>query len=289
MFVLVESLLRKSPSLNSEVLEILDRGLEVNVIGEKVLNDDDEFIKIEYAKGEGYVICGSIGDKAPLKSNNTLKSISKESKIKLINEAFKILKQNTSYSAKLDNNFYPNGKTRANGYYNVPYVENGNKIYSYDCSAFCSTIINRTFDENMQREGAYVQIEEHLKKPNLWTTKDFLANAKKEDAEKKKFLLIQDVLEFEKSISIDDMEIGDLLIGIIDFHNENHNKVYIMNHIMLYVGDKYIVHASFSNGVEIFDRVLFTKLKDDFYTKLSFDRRFDKEIAVVRYNQKQAG
>ena len=282
MFIIVESLLRKNPYLNSEVIDILKKGTEVELENIIEKNDDEEFVKVKIDGKEGYIIKTSIGNKIEDNKNDNSIEIDKENKIKMINEAFKILNQNTSYSSKLNNKFYENGKTRANGYYNMPYIEDGKEFYSYDCSAFCSTLINRVFDMDMRKEESFVQVTDDIKVPNLWVTKDFLNVAK----ENRFFSIVDHAVNEEELINAENMQVGDFLIGIIDYDNEKHDKRYIMNHIMVYVGDRYIAHASFSNGIEIFDRVLFTKLTDDFYTRLSFNRRFDKEIAVVRYIDK---
>ena len=285
MFVIVESLFRKNPYLNSEIIDVLGKNTEVYVENDVQINDDEEFIKIKYNDKEGFIIRSSLGDKpVDLESKDQIK-IKKENKLKIINEVFKIINQNTSYSSKLDNKFYDNGKTRANGYYNIPYEEDGKKIFSYDCSAFCSCIINRAFNVDMKRKGkGFVQITDEIKKPNLWVTKDFLENAK--GNEEKIFLITDHAEKEDETINATNLEIGDFIIGIIDYDNIKHDKRYIMNHIMVYIGDSYIAHASFSNGVDVFNRVLFTKITDDFYTRVSFNRRFDKEIAVVRYIDK---
>lgn len=287
MFILFESILRKSPYLNSDVIDILEKGEEVESLKNLETHDGEVFEKVKFGEKIGYVVKTSIGENAVEEPKNNIKKVDKKNKVKIIKEAFKILNQDTSYSSKLNNKFYPNGKTRANGYYNMPYIENQKEIYSYDCSAFCSAIINRVFSKDMSREGSFVQITDEEKRPNLWVTKDFIANAKLESRDENKIFDIVEIAKNENDIvDSTNMEIGDFLIGIIDYDNEKHNKKYIMNHIMVYVGDSYIAHASFTNGTEIFDRVLFTKITDDFYTKLSYEKRFDKEIAIIRYIDK---
>ena len=226
-----------------------------------------------------------------------IKDVSKQGKIKMINEAIRILNQNNSYSAKLDYKFYKSGKTRLNGYFNIPYyekeiIEDENKeneqYYSYDCSAFCDTILNRVFKENMVRDGLNkIEVKKGVFKPNIWVTRDYYANAfLEDDAIKKKIKVVQYVDKFGEKIDISKMQIGDFIIGIIDKENENHNPNIHMNHIMMYFGDGYIVHASYTNGKEIFNKVLLTKLIDDFYLKIGFENRFDKNIMLARYIEK---
>ena len=193
----------------------------------------------------------------------------------------------------MDYKFYESGKTRLNGYFNIPYYEkdeddNIQEYYSYDCSAFCDTILNRVFKENMVREGlSKIEVKKGEFKPNIWVTRDYYANAFFEDDEnKKKIKVVQFVDKFGEKIDISKMQIGDFIIGIIDKENENHNPNIHMNHIMMYFGDGYIVHASYTNGKEIFNKVLLTKLVNDFYLKIGFENRFDKSIMVARYIEK---
>ena len=205
----------------------------------------------------------------------------------MINEAIRILNQNTTYSAKLDYKFYDTGKTRLNGYFNIPYFEKDNdeEYYSYDCSSFCDTILNRVFKENMVRAGnAKIEVKEGIFKPNLWVTRDYFENAFLEKDDKKKILdIVQFAKEENEKLDIMNMQIGDFIIGLIDKENEKHNKKIIMNHIMMYFGDGYIAHSSYTNGKEIFNKVLLTKMVDDFYIKVGFDNRFDKSILLSRY------
>ncbi len=289
MFIKRETILRKFPKFNSEIIDILKVNNEIDEI-ETILNnlEDEEYVKVRFNDIEGYIISSSLSDNK-INIKNKGNSISKENKIKILLEIKKILNQNTSYSAKLNNKYYVNGKTRGNGYYNIPYYEktSGNKYFSYDCSSFCSTIINRVFGKNMARNDngkTKIEIRDNEYYPNLWTTKDFLENALLEDSDSKKFFtIIEHAKKIEEYINISKMEIGDLIVGIIDFENEKHNKNIIMNHIMIYIGDGYIVHASYTNGQVIFNKVLKFKISNDFYIKIGFDKRFDKEIALIRY------
>lgn len=289
MFIKRETILRKYPKFNSEIIDILKVNNEIDEI-ETILNnlEDEEYVKVRFNDIEGYIISSSLSDNK-INIKNKGNSISKENKIKILLEIKKILNQNTSYSAKLNNKYYENGKTRGNGYYNIPYYEktSGNKYFSYDCSSFCSTIINRVFGKNMARNDngkTKIEIRDNEYYPNLWTTKDFLENALLEDSDSKKFFtIIEHAKKIEEYINISKMEIGDLIVGIIDFENEKHNKNIIMNHIMIYIGDGYIVHASYTNGQVIFNKVLKFKISNDFYIKIGFDKRFDKEIALIRY------
>ena len=289
MFIKRETILRKYPKFNSEIIDILKVNNEIDEI-ETILNnlEDEEYVKVRFNDIEGYIISSSLSDNK-INIKNKGNSISKENKIKILLEIKKILNQNTSYSAKLNNKYYENCKPRGNGYYNIPYYEktSGNKYFSYDCSSFCSTIINRVFGKNMARNDngkTKIEIRDNEYYPNLWTTKDFLENALLEDSDSKKFFtIIEHAKKIEEYINISKMEIGDLIVGIIDFENEKHNKNIIMNHIMIYIGDGYIVHASYTNGQVIFNKVLKFKISNDFYIKIGFDKRFDKEIALIRY------
>lgn len=285
MFIIVESILRKTPELKAEVVDILRINTEVEII-EIIENIDEKesYAKIRYKEKEGYVLKTSLEKNKIICNENKNESITVQEKTKMINEAIRILNQHTEYSSKIDNKFYENGKTRANGYYNIPYlIENGIEFYSYDCSAFCDTILNRVFKENMQRRNReQVEVKDGLFKPNLWVTRDYFESSVIEK-EEKKFDVIEYAKEENQEIHIENMEIGDFILGIIDYENEKHDKKFIMNHIMMYIGDKYFVHSSFSDGENIFNRVLMSKIVDDFYTKVSFEKRFDKSILIIRY------
>ncbi len=304
MFIVREAILRKNVNLKSEVIDILYVNDEVEIIENNIIDKDENeiYCKVKYKESYGYVIKSSLSDeKIKLIENinekdndyKKIKDVSKQGKIKMINEAIRILNQNNSYSAKLDYKFYESGKTRLNGYFNIPYYEkdeddNIQEYYSYDCSAFCNTILNRVFKENMVREGlSKIEVKKGLFKPNIWVTRDYYANAfLEDDAIKKKIKVVQFVDKFGEKIDISKMQIGDFIIGIIDKENENHNPNIHMNHIMMYFGDGYIVHASYTNGKEIFNKVLLTKLVNDFYLKIGFENRFDKSIMVARYIEK---
>ena len=289
MFISREAILRKNPELKSEVIDILKANTEIEVINDyKNEKENEEYCEVELNRNKGYVIKSSLSDKKVenLLENNILE-VFKENKIKMINEAIRILNQNTTYSAKLDYKFYDTGKTRLNGYFNIPYFEKDNdeEYYSYDCSSFCDTILNRVFKENMVRAGnAKIEVKEGIFKPNLWVTRDYFENAFLEKDDKKKILdIIQFAKEENEKLDIMNMQIGDFIIGLIDKENEKHNKKIIMNHIMMYFGDGYIAHSSYTNGKEIFNKVLLTKMVDDFYIKVGFDNRFDKSILLARY------
>ena len=304
MFIIKEAILRKNVNLKSEVIDILYVNDEVEIIENNIIDKEENeiYCKVKYKESYGYVIKSSLSDeKIKLIENinekdndyKKIKDVSKQGKIKMINEAIRILNQNNSYSAKLDYKFYKSGKTRLNGYFNIPYYEkdeddNIQEYYSYDCSAFCDTILNRVFKENMVREGlSKIEVKKGEFKPNIWVTRDYYANAFLEDDEiKKKIKVVQFVDKFGEKIDISKMQIGDFIIGIIDKENENHNPNIHMNHIMMYFGDGYIVHASYTNGKEIFNKVLLTKLVNDFYLKIGFENRFDKSIMVARYIEK---
>ena len=289
MFISREAILRKNPELKSEVIDIFKANTEIEVINDyKNEKENEEYCEVELNRNKGYVIKSSLSDKKVenLLENNILE-VFKENKIKMINEAIRILNQNTTYSAKLDYKFYDTGKTRLNGYFNIPYFEKDNdeEYYSYDCSSFCDTILNRVFKENMVRAGnAKIEVKEGIFKPNLWVTRDYFENAFLEKDDKKKILdIIQFAKEENEKLDIMNMQIGDFIIGLIDKENEKHNKKIIMNHIMMYFGDGYIAHSSYTNGKEIFNKVLLTKMVDDFYIKVGFDNRFDKSILLARY------
>lgn len=292
MYLNKEIILRKNPNLKSEIIDILDVNSKVEVLNEEYIENKEEnetYAKIKVNDIEGYGILSSLS-KEKVKIENKEASISKENKIKLLKEAFKILNQNTSYSAKRDYRDYENGKTRLNGYYNIPYYENGSneEYFSYDCSSFCDAILNRTFNIDMKiNNSSTIEVKMGLFKPNLWVTKTYYDNAILDENDEKKILKkVQLIEKHEEEINTNSLEIGDFIVGLIDYENEKHNKKYIMNHIMMYVGDSYVVHASFTDGKVIFNRVLLTKMVDDLYTRLSFNRRFDKAILIARYIEK---
>jgi len=80
------------------------------------------------------------------------------------------------------------------------------------------------------KSPTWSDITDEIKKPNLWVTKDFLENAKGNEEE---IFLITDHAEKEdETINVTNLEIGDFIIGIIDYDNIKHDKRYIMNHII---------------------------------------------------------
>lgn len=292
MFISREAIFRKTPELKSEVLDILKVNTEVEIINE-VKNDKENecFCEVEVNRLKGYIIKSSLSDKKVEKIfGNNISEVSKESKTRMINEAVRILNQKTTYSAKLDYKFFDSGKTRLNGYFNIPYYEDDSEeeYFSYDCSTFCDTILNRVFKENMVREGNYkIEVKKEIFKPNIWATRDYFSNAFLEkDDNNKKFDVIQFIENKGEILSVESMQIGDFIIGIIDKENEKHNSKLTMNHIMMYMGDEYFAHASYTNGKEIFNKVLLTKIVDNFYIKIGFENRFDKSILLARYKER---
>ena len=134
MFIVREAILRKNVNLKSEVIDILNINDEVEIIENNIIDKDESeiYCKVKYKESYGYVIKSSLSDeKIKLIENinekdndyKKIKDVSKQGKIKMINEAIRILNQNNSYSAKLDYKFYKSGKTRLNGYFNIPYYE----------------------------------------------------------------------------------------------------------------------------------------------------------------------
>ena len=286
MFVIVESILRKDYKSDAEIIDILEINTEVEKIEEIENKAEKElYYKVKFEEKIGYILSTSLGIKKAIIKERKVKSIDKEIKIKMINESYRILKQNTEYSSKKDNKFYENGKTRGNGYYNIPFlIDEEKEFYSYDCSSFCDTILNRVFKENMQRKGSeQIEIKDNIFKPNLWVTRDYFENSVMVRGEEKKFEIIEYAQKENESIHVENMESGDFILGIIDYENEKHNKKFIMNHIMMYVGDRYFIHSSFSDGKNIFNGVVMTKIENEFYTKVSFEKRFDKAILLLRY------
>ena len=292
MFIIREAILRKNPNLKSEIIDIIKINEKVEVI-ENIKNEEENeiYCKVNYKNDLGYIIKSSLcEEKIENHVNKEIIEVTKISKINMLKEAIRILDQNTSYSAKLDYRFYETGKTRLNGYFKIPYYEKDEnniekEYFSYDCSSFCDTILNRAFKENMVRENfSKIEVKKDIFKPNIWVTRDYYANAFLEtNEEKKKLEVVQYVDNLGEKIDICKMQIGDFIIGIIDKENKKHNPNIIMNHIMMCFGDGYIVHASYTNGKVIFNKVLLTKLEDDFYLKVGFEYRFDKSILLARY------
>ena len=171
---------------------------------------------------------------------------------------------------------------RKGGFFNKKYDD---KFY-FDCSSFCSCILNRTFDFPPYDENNENDIK-------VWSTHDFLENIQKSDS---LFNIIESVNAQGKCLNLKKLQIGDLILGRASYINGG------VNHIMLYGGEGNIIHATRGRylGIEtnqMRNGVVKEKLNEvNYYTELEsleniqrgiVTKRFDIEILILRYKEKR--
>ena len=267
-----ETLLRVAASSSSDVSIVVVKGTKLKCTTSVTKGDGTVYDKVEivadnnYGKGhKGYVLRRQLSTKV-VKSETRLMYI--KNKTKMVKEAMRILNTNTKYNLK--------APYRVGGYYNIK--QNG--YYIYDCSSFCSTLMNRTFGVNMlQKDKKKVSLygKQYY---NVWTTYTYLNEAKKSNG---MFKVVNRVTIPGASIDKSKLQIGDLILGDA---TKIRNGV---NHIMFYAGDGYIIHAKGAGVVR-------ERLTTDYYTRLEtrsnlakgkYTRRFDKEIMILRYRDRE--
>lgn len=267
-----ETLLRASASSSAEVSIVVVKGTKLKCTSSVTKGDGTIYDKVEivadgnYGKGhKGYVLRRQLTTKV-VKSEKRLMYI--KNKTNMVREAMRILNTKTKYNLK--------APYRVGGYYNVR--QDGK--YVYDCSSFCSTLMNRTFGVNMiQKDKEKVSLS-GKQYYNVWTTYTYLNEAKKTNG---MFKVVDRVTTPGKSIDKSKLQIGDLILGDAKKIRKG------VNHIMFYAGDGYIIHAKGSGVVR-------ERLSTDYYTRLetsgnmskgNYTRRFDKEIMVLRYRDRE--
>ena len=275
LYVKSDSLLRKSPELTSDIYIILIKGTKLLYLNETI---EDDMNKIKYDKVKviknylysndyiGYINNEQI-------SFNIIQeekySISIDSKTKIIKEAFSLLKSNNLYSKNKFN--------RKSGFFN--YKIGG--IYYFDCSSFCSTILNRVFNFSPKKKNG--------KEIKVWTTKYFIHDITNKNSN---FEIIQSINKGGEKLDLNKLQIGDMILGTAKKINEG------LNHIILYIGEQYIIHSTrtlFYDKIKnkMRNGILMDKLNNsNYFTELenykniikgNITKRFDSNIYVIRY------
>ena len=271
-----DSLLLEEPNSSSNIIIVINKGIKVEYQGETKTNDDGEiYDKVKILKHRlydkefiGFILRRQLSDKIIREEKN---SISIKSKTKIIIEATKILKSKTGFSK--------DEIKRTSGFFSKKYDD---KFY-FDCSSFCSCILNRIFDFPPHDEN-------NIK---VWTTNSFFENIQKRET---LFDIIETVNVQGKCLNLKKLQIGDLILGRASYINDG------VNHIMLYAGEEYIIHCTKGRylGIQtnqMRNGVVKERLnKANYYTELesleniqngNITKRFDVEILVLRYKEKR--
>ena len=280
LYTKTDTLLRKEPNSSSDLITIINKGNKVEYLNETIIKDDGtKYDKVKLLKNKlyqleeiGFVLRSQLSDTIINEDEN---SISIKSKIKIIKEAYNILNSKTAFSME-----YPK---RLGGFENIKYDDK----YYFDCSSFCSCILNRTFNFPPPQEN------KDKKEIKAWSTYMYLENIQKKDSI---FNVVQEIYVEGKVIDLNKLQIGDCILG----QSSNINNG--MNHIMLYVGEGYIIHCTKGRYLGIKTN----KMRDgvvkesligiNYYTELenlqnikngNITKRFDVRILVLRYKEKK--
>ena len=277
LYVKSDSLLRKNSELTSEIITILIKGTKLIYLNE---TKEDDMNKIKYDKVK--VIKSNLySDEYIGYINNEQISldfiseesylISIESKTKMINEALNLLKSNNLYST--------DKHKRRSGFFN--YKIDG--VYYFDCSSFCSTILNRVFNFTPRKKNS--------NEKKIWRTRHYVNNITSNNSN---FEIVQEINKGGEKLDLNKLQIGDMILGTAKIINERYN------HIMLYAGEQYIMH---STKVQFYDKeknemrngIVMQKLNNsNYFTELenykniqlgNITKRFDSEIYIIRYKE----
>lgn len=268
-----ETLLRDAASSNAKVSIVIVKGTKLKYLTSEVKGDGTVYNKVEivadnnYKTGHiGYVLERQTTDNKVDKDERLIRI---KNKTKMVQTAMDILNTSTSYNLK--------APYRVGGYYGL---KDSNNTYVYDCSTFCSSIMNRVFGIEMLQKDKDKVVLNGTSYYNVWTTYTYFNEIEKSNS---MFKVIDRVTEPSQQIDKSKLQIGDFIIG--DAKNIRNG----VNHIMFYAGDDYIIHAK-SEGV------VRERLNKDYYTKLEskanmdsgeYKQRFDKEIMIIRYRDKE--
>lgn len=269
-----ETLLRVAPSSSADVSIVIVKGtkLKCNTAEAVTKGDGTIYDRVEivadnnYREGHvGYVLRRQLSQE-PVESEIRLMYI--KNKTKMVQEAMRILNTNTKYNMK--------APYRAGGYYGIQ--ENG--VYTYDCSTFCSTLMKNTFGLDMLQTNKNKINLNGMICYNVWQTYTYFDEVNKFDS---MFSVVDRVTTPGQSIDKSKLQIGDFILGDAKKIKRG------VNHIMFYVGEDYIIHAT-NGGVQRM------RLSDDYYTCLetssnvasgNYTKRFDKEIMILRYRDRE--
>lgn len=274
--VISDSILREEPSLTSIILTVVSPKAKLEYMNEsKEDSNGEKYNKMKLIKSSNFPkeITGWILYK---QLNIYIPSLSIETKNKLLKTIYHYLSLNTAYSME-----FPQ---RNGGYFETLY---DNKYY-FDCSSFISTILNRVFNnfpppEPKGENGEII----------VWATIHYFENINKENKENSLFYIIQRINKEKEKLNLDNLEIGDIIIGRAKKLTSG------INHIMIYIGEGYIAHCTRGNFLgkkenEYRDGVVKEKLTDNYYTEIeaqeniekgNITKRFDDEICVIRYKE----
>ena len=275
-----DSLLLEDANSSSNIIIVINKGIKLEYQGETKQNDEgEEYDKVKILKNKlykkeyvGFIHRIQLSDNV---FNEERDSISINSKTKIIKEAINILKSKTGFSM--------DQLKRKDWFFN----KKCDGILYFDCSSFCSCILNRTFDFPPHKEN------DDKNDVKVWSTHDFFENIQKSDSNFK----IVDLVNLQGAcLNLKKLQIGDLILGRASYINGG------VNHIMLYAGEGNIIHCTKGKylGIEtnqMRNGVVIEKLNEvNYYTELEslkniqkgiITKRFDVEIVVLRYKEKK--
>ena len=276
LYINSDSLLRKNPVSTSDIITVLVKGTKVQYLNEtKEDINGTKYNKVKLIKNDlynkeyiGYINNEQLSNKMIKEENNL---ISLESKNKIVKEALFWLNSNNQYLRQRE--------ARKSGFFN----QTINNIYYFDCSSFCSTILNKVFN--------FTPTYRKEKRIKVWITKDYLKDIKKSNSI---FKTIESINKEGQKLDLNKLQIGDFILGKADKINDG------INHIMLYIGEKYIIHSTgnfyYDNNKKVIRNGIFMqKLNNsNYYTELetneniikgNITKRFDSEIYIIRYKE----
>ncbi len=278
-YVKNDSTLRKKP--NNELASSISvvRGTKVRIRSCKKGSDYCR-VTIEKSKEEnkgfylsdytGYILKSRLTKSKVKHSSNNRLSVT--SKTRIVRNAYLLYKYNGKNNSNFNFKYNYGSDYRKTGYNFVVYKKTKNSgTYYFDCSALVSTLYKATFNVNFNDgEG---------KKINR--TYQFLNNVKgKEKGDETDYFYIVDKVSAKskserKKLYTYLLQTGDLILGI---NKESSSEDGNSNHIMLYVGDARIFHATSTN-----DSALEFKKLTNKYVKLGeSDSKYTKEIYILR-------
>ena len=265
-----DSILRQDPAINSNLISVILKDTQVKLMEELTEEKDGEkFAKVFLSKNNiypndytGWILHKQIKEYKP--------SLSLESKNKILSKLNEYLNLKTAYSMEIPK--------RNGGFFDTLYEEK----YYFDCSSFVTTILNRVFK--------FTPLKPNTNEIVVWATMNYFENIQKEDS---LFDIIQKVEKPGEKLDLDNLEIGDIILGRAIKLTKG------INHIMFYVGEGYIMHCTRGNFLgkeenEYRDGVVKEKLTANYYTEIetqeniekgNITKRFDDKIYVIRFKE----
>ena len=265
-----ESIIREEPSLSSKFITVLLPNTQFQIIEESSEEKKDEkYSKIKIIKNniypqeyKGWILYNQIREYKP--------SLSLETKNKLLTKINEYLNLKTAYSMD-----FPQ---RNGGFFDKLYDEK----YYFDCSSFVTTILNRIFK--------FPPPNPESSEITVWATMHYFENIQKENS---LFDVIQKIDKPGEKLDLNNLEIGDIILGRAKKLTDG------INHILFYVGERYIVHCTRGNFLgkkenEYRNGVVKEKMTSNYYTEIetpeniekgNITKRFDDKIYVIRYKE----